>query len=196
MGVSQFLRFLSNLSGKERESGNPKDMRHETTNAEDQYSMHLRNSMQRESENASQFLESFSAATDRRHDWRVVDIDDAGRGKRRSVRHVAHEKVNGLIRVNSPKRVFTKRDRQPRAFQHRPRHRLRPRFITRIARLRFVRVAWSRSRSGGPGGPDSPPYVARAFAERDEHTQGGHGFEHGKRVTFRLVERVFFLFCA
>jgi len=158
--------------------------------------------------NSSQFLESFSAATDRRHDWSVVDIDDAGRGKRRSVRHVGHEQVNRLIRVNSSKRVFTKWDRQPRAFQHRPRHRLRlrprPRFITRIARSRFGRVAWCRCRcqcgggggGGGGGGPDTPPYVARAFAVRDEHTQGGHGFEHGKRVAFRLVERVFFLFRA
>ena len=161
-------------------------------------SIHLRNNNE-ERKMHLQFLESFSAATDGRHDWRVVDIDDAGRGERRSVRHVRHEKVDRLIRVNNAKRVFTKRNRQPRALQHRLR--LRHRLTTRIgarARFRFrrtVRVAWW-CRFRFRGRPDTAPYVARAFAVRDEHAQGGHGLEHRKRVALRLVERVFFLFCA
>lgn len=155
-GVGHFLRK------SKRESGNLKeqDMRYwyctgrpqhdETTSTT---SIHLRNSKE-ERKMHLQFLESFSAATDGRHDRRVVDIDDAGRGERRSVRHVRHEKVNRFIRVHNAKRVFAKRNRQPRAFQHR--FRLRPRF------RRIVRVAWCRFRFRGC--PDTAPYVARAFA--------------------------------
>jgi hypothetical protein len=116
----------------------------------------------------SQLLERFRAAADRRQDGRIVYSDNAGRSQRRTVRHVGHKQVQGMIWVNSAKRVLAQADRQPRALE-------RPR-LARIARQR-----------------PAAPHVARALAVRDEHAQGRYGIEHRERVALRLVDRVFLL---
>ena len=118
----------------------------------------------RTEEKQSQFLERFNAATDRWQDGRVVDIDNAGRRKRRAVRRVRHKQLHGVIRVDRAKRVLAQRDRQPRA----------------LRRPRFVRIARGRP---------PPPNVARALAVRDEHAESRHGVEHRECIALRLVER-------
>jgi len=145
----------------------------------------------------SQFLEGSGATADGGHDGRVVDVDDAGRGERGTVRDVGHEEVDRLIRVDRPKRVLAKRDRQPRAPHQRKRRRRRCRRLGR--RLGRLPRFGARAVAAAAGRRDvlpTTPYVARALAIRDEHAQSGYRFEHRGRVSLRLVERIFFLFGA
>ena len=85
------------------------------------------------------------------------------------MRHVGHEEVEGVIRVNSAKRILAQADRQPGALE-------RPR-LARIARHR-----------------PAAPHVARALAVRDEHAERRDGLEHRERVALRLVDRELLLF--
>jgi hypothetical protein len=86
------------------------------------------------------------------------------------MRDVSHEELDWVIGVNSAERVLRKTYRQRGA--------LKRAWGRRVLRQR-----------------PAPPDVAGALAERDKHAHGGYGVEHGKCVSLRLIERVYFVFC-
>ena len=117
---------------------------------------------------------SLNAAANRQRDRRVIDMCDAGLRERRSVGDVRRKELHRVIWVDRAERVLAEANRQPRAPK-------RPQFA------RFARFA----RRGFP-----TPYIARSFAEGDEHAHRRDGFEHRERIALRLVERILLLFRA